>query len=81
MDSYVLGRSGEALAKEFLEKNGFQILAQNFQFYRTGVQGRQGEIDLIALKNNVIHLCEVKTRRGNQFGSPFEQITGSKFKI
>ncbi len=75
MQNYVLGRSGESLAKEYLENNGFKILAQNFQFYRIGVQGRLAEIDIIAFKENIIHLCEVKTRSGNKFGSPFEQIT------
>lgn len=75
MDNHLLGKSGESLARQFLEKNGYQILAQNFQFYRVGVQGRLGEIDLIAFKDNILHLCEVKTRRSNQFGSPFEQIT------
>ena len=75
MQNYILGRSGESLAKEYLENNGFKILAQNFQFYRIGVQGRLAEIDIIALKDNIIHLCEVKTRSSNKFGSPFEQIT------
>ena len=80
MDNHVLGRSGEDLARQYLEDQGFVILCQNFQFYRTGMQGRLGEIDLIAFKNNIVHLCEVKTRSNNKFGSPFEQISRKQLK-
>jgi putative endonuclease len=80
MDNHITGRSGESLARQFLVELGFEILAQNYQFYRTGVQGRQGEIDIIALKNNILHLFEIKTRSNQKFGSPFNQITKSQIQ-
>ncbi len=49
-----LGNMGEKIACEYLEKNSFQILTRNY--YR-----RVGEIDIIALKHNVIHFIEVKS--------------------
>ncbi|MGB2710063.1 MAG: YraN family protein [Conexibacter sp.] len=51
-----LGRTGEQLAAEHLERRGFAILARN---HRT----RWGEIDLIACDARRIVFCEVKTRR------------------
>jgi len=51
-----LGRIGERLAAEHLERRGFAILARN---HRT----RWGEIDLIAADAQRIVFCEVKTRR------------------
>jgi putative endonuclease len=55
-----LGIIGEQYVADYLRHHGFIILEQN---YRT----RQGEIDLIAQKNNLIAFVEVKTRRQNYF--------------
>jgi len=49
-----IGSAGEAKAFEWLILQGFKIIAQNYR-------KRTFEIDLIALKNNVIHFIEVKT--------------------
>ena len=68
-----LGRWGESVASTYLEANGFKILHQNWR-------SRQGEIDLIASKNNSLHFVEVKTRRGRKHGSPEEAITPKKAK-
>ncbi len=61
-----LGRTGERLAAEHLERRGFAILARN---HRT----RWGEIDLIAADARRIVFCEVKTRRLGAAG-PFEGL-------
>ena len=50
-----IGNAGEALAKNFLTKNRFKILDQNFSC-------RYGEIDIIAQKKGTVHFIEVKTR-------------------
>jgi putative endonuclease len=47
------GQFGEALAKQYLVKNGFTIVQQNS--YTT-----YGEIDIIAKQNDRIHIIEVK---------------------
>ncbi len=61
-----LGRAGEQLAAEHLERRGFAILARN---HRT----RWGEIDLIAADERRIVFCEVKTRRLGASG-PFDGL-------
>lgn len=65
-----LGRRGEALAAEHLERLGFAIVARN---HRT----RFGEIDLIAHDGDTLVICEVKTRRAGP-GSPWDAMTFSK---
>jgi putative endonuclease len=67
------GKFGEILAKNFLKKNGYSILFEN---YRT----RFGEIDLIVEKNNTIIFVEVKYRTNKNFGRAEESINKSKIK-
>jgi putative endonuclease len=66
-----LGRFGEELAAEALEKRGYRIIAQNFRC-------RFGEIDLIAEESQDLVFVEVKTRRGLVCGLPEEAITSRK---
>lgn len=61
-----LGRTGEQLAVEHLERRGLAILARN---HRT----RWGEIDVIAADAQRIVFCEVKTRRAGASG-PFDGL-------
>jgi putative endonuclease len=61
-----LGRVGEQLAVEHLERRGFAIVARN---HRT----RWGEIDVIVADERRIVFCEVKTRRVGAAG-PFEGL-------
>jgi putative endonuclease len=58
-----LGRLGEQLAAEHLERLGFSILERN---YRT----RWGELDLVAFDGETLVFCEVKTRRHARVGVP-----------
>ena len=55
-----LGIIGEQCVADYLQQHGFTIIEQN---YRT----RQGEIDLIAQKDNLIAFVEVKTRSKQYF--------------
>ena len=66
-----LGERGEALAWNFLSKEGYSILEKN---YRT----RFGEIDVIARKKDVLVFLEVKTRRDHAFGLPAESVDWRK---
>ena len=50
-----LGKEGEELARKYLESKNYKILDQNWRF-------RNLEIDLIAQKDNMIAIIEVKTR-------------------
>jgi len=54
-----LGRTGEGLAAEHLERLGYAVLARN---HRT----RHGELDLVAHGHGVLVFAEVKTRRAGE---------------
>lgn len=67
-----LGRRGEELAAAHLESVGLVILARNWRC-------KEGEIDIVATDGlQQVVICEVKTRSGDGFGSPFEAITQGK---
>ena len=66
-----LGRIGENAAVAFLERHGFNILQRNFR-------NKLGEIDIIARDGDTICFIEVKSRKTDAFGSPFESVTRAK---
>ncbi|MFA5306410.1 MAG: YraN family protein [Candidatus Babeliales bacterium] len=59
-ETALLGAHGESLVADWLEKQGFTILARN---YRT----RCGEVDIIAERDEVVAFIEVKTRQYEYF--------------
>jgi len=61
------GKNGEELAVQYLEKQGYAIVERNYRV-------RAGEIDIIARDGEFLVFVEVKTRRSNRFGSPFEAV-------
>lgn len=65
------GTSGESLAALYVTKLGWKIIGRN-------VRLGHKEIDLIAQDGPVTVFIEVKTRRGDAFGSPEEAITEKK---
>jgi putative endonuclease len=67
-----LGRRGEQLAVEHLERRGFAVLGRN---HRT----RWGEIDVIACDAQRIVFCEVKTRRLGA-ARPFEGLREAQIR-
>jgi putative endonuclease len=75
------GKAGEAAAVEYLKKDGYSILEQNYQ----NLSGRRlGEIDIIAQEKKEVVFVEVKTRNLESYGfsQPEENITRSKlFKL
>lgn len=74
MQNVQIGKIGEDLAVEFLNKQGYKIIERNFRI-------RGGEIDIIALDDETLVYVEVKTRRTIQFGRPEEAITNLKLKF
>lgn len=77
-----LGDTGEQLAAEQLVRSGLRIVARNWR-------GHSGELDLIAHEEapDLVHggavatwlvLVEVRTRRGERFGSALQSITPAK---
>jgi len=69
-----IGKNGESIARTYLEKQGYKILEMNKRF------SRLCEIDIIALDKETVVFCEVKTRKTNICGSPFEAITKTKYE-
>jgi putative endonuclease len=63
-----LGKTGEDLACQELERRGYAILARR---YRT----RYGEIDIVAKDNETTVFVEVKTRDGDEFGGGAAAVT------
>lgn len=62
-----LGEEGELLASEHLLKKGYEILTTNYTF-------KKGQIDIIARKNDLVVIVEVKTRSTPEFGDPQEFV-------
>ena len=69
-----LGKQGEVLAKEFLQEKGYVILENNWRY-------KKAEIDLIALKKNVLAVVEVKTRTSDYFGNPQDFVNKKKIAM
>ena len=67
------GKKGEEIAKRYLEKKGYKILEKN---YKT----KYAEIDLIAKKRNELVFVEVRTKMGENFGTPEETIDKKKMR-
>ena len=69
-----LGKFGEELAVDFLEKNGYEILETNWFFDKA-------EVDIIAQKETILAVVEVKTRSSLEFGLPQEFVKPKKIQL
>ncbi len=69
-----LGKRGEELAVNYLLKNGYEILYQNYRYIKA-------EVDIIAKKDDLIVAVEVKTRTSNYFGNPKDFINQKKIQL
>lgn len=66
-----LGRAGEDRAAAELRRRGYRILDRN---WRCAI----GEIDIVAERDGVVAVIEVKTRSSDRHGHPLEAIDGRK---
>ena len=73
-DHNELGKLGEELAVEFLQKNGYAILETNWTF-------QKAEIDIIAQIENTLAIVEVKTRSSLDFGLPQDFVKPKKIQL
>ncbi|MEQ3691421.1 MAG: YraN family protein [Flavobacterium sp.] len=69
-----LGKLGEELALEFLRNEGYTILETNWVF-------QKAEIDIIAQKDNILAVVEVKTRSSIDFGLPQDFVKPKKMQL
>jgi putative endonuclease len=65
------GLAGEEQAMRYLLSRGWTLVAHRFRAGRA-------EIDLIVRRGDLVAFVEVKTRRGEAFGSPLAAVTGPK---
>ena len=74
-DRATQGRHGEALAADFLRRNGLTVLRRN-------CRSKWGEIDLLAREGEAVVFVEVKTRTTQQWGLPEDAVDAAKqFKL
>jgi putative endonuclease len=73
-DHNELGKQGEKLAVEFLRENGYEILETNWTF-------QKAEVDVIAKKEDVLAIVEVKTRSSIDFGLPQDFVKPKKIQL
>ena len=65
------GKWAEDLVSRWYEQHCYVIVARNWRCKR-------GELDVVACKNGVLVVCEVKARANNAFGTPAEAVTPAK---
>ena len=68
-----LGKEAEQMAVDYLEKHGYEILHCNWRHSRY-------EIDIIAKKNELLRIIEVKSLKSSALRNPEESVTRKKFR-
>jgi putative endonuclease len=69
-NNYNVGRWGENITREYLQKQGYKILFTNYRCCF-------GEIDIIAMDKNCLVFIEVKTRQTDLYPG-YQSITKTK---
>ncbi|TVP56046.1 MAG: YraN family protein [Halomonadaceae bacterium] len=65
------GSATEALAAEYLQQQGLQLITRNFHC-------RRGELDLVMAEQEWLVFVEVRSRKANALVSPAESISWRK---
>lgn len=68
-----LGKQGERIAADFLERKGFEILDRNWHYEKK-------EVDLFAHYDDKLIVVEVRTRQSEHWEHPKETITDRKIR-
>jgi putative endonuclease len=71
MNNNLLGAFGEQEAARYLRREGYMILAANYETY-------VGELDIVAQKGKCLCFVEVKTRTEGGINSPADAVDGRK---
>lgn len=72
MNNAPLGALGERLAAEYLENQGYRIVARNVRM------PPWGEIDIVAERAGILALVEVRLRRGSRYGPAVASLPPAK---
>ncbi len=65
------GQQGEDIAAAYLVQQGYRIIERNWRC-------PTGELDIITQDGNTLVFLEVRTRRGERFGTAEESVTANK---
>ncbi|MEO9892376.1 YraN family protein [Aurantibacter sp.] len=68
------GKEGEQIAVDFLVNKGYKVHARNYRFLKS-------EIDIIAQKEGVLAIVEVRARSNDQIIAIADTITSKKIKL
>ena len=74
MSNKEIGNFGENTAAQHLSELGYEILYRNWRY-------KHLEIDIIASKDNLLHIIEVKKRTSIEFGYPEQFINKQKMQF
>ena len=64
----------EEAAANYLLRNGFSILKRNWRYHKA-------EVDIIARKQDIIHIVEVKARHSDIFLAPEDAVDKKKINL
>jgi putative endonuclease len=68
-----LGKDAEEMAVKYLCENGYEILYRNWRYSHY-------EIDIVARKNDLLRIIEVKSLKSSDVRYPEESVTKKKFR-
>jgi putative endonuclease len=68
-----LGKEAEQMAVDYLVQTGYEIIFRNWRYSHY-------EIDIIAIKNGLLRIIEVKALKTSGVRQPEESVTKKKFK-
>ena len=68
-----LGKKGEQLAVDYLLQKNYEIIERNYRFDKA-------EVDIIAQKDDILAIVEVKTRSTTDFGNPQDFVKPKQIK-
>lgn len=68
------GKEGEEIAVNFLVEKGYRILYRNFRY-------QKAEVDIIAEKDAIIAIIEVRARSNDRIVAIADTITPKKIKL
>lgn len=71
MNTKNTGDWGEEKAAIYLKRHGYKIIGRNCRY-------RQGEIDIVAEKKDLVVFIEVKTRKNADYAEAREFVTAAK---
>ena len=56
------------------------LIAKDFKIIKRNYRCKIGEIDIIAMKDNILRFIEVKYRKNDAYGAPLEAVNAKKQK-